>query len=497
MHRLKAQSARAVLWAAVRLWVTQGWEFLVFVIVSRQLAPADFGTITFASAILAMLRIMIEGGMTTMIVRAPSLTPLLINTIFWTNVAIAAVLAGIVALAAPAIASACKVPMVAEVLPWLALGMLFQGLSEVQRGLLRRNMEFRLLAMRSFLAALTGGIFGVVMAFRGFGVWSLVALHLTGGAAGTVLLWSVRTWAPAMEYSWTQLRGIMNFSLLVLAEAFVQAFARRLDHLLVGGCMGTASLGLFSSGQRLANGIKGLFQSALGSAALPAFAKVQDDPERLRRAVITTTRLSAATILPALAIAAIVARPLIEMLLGSRWAGAAVVVQATAVATAITQVFRVSRSALLASGHAGRNLLLQVAGTIARAIAIVTFAPAGLPSVALALVAVEVLVQPLDAIYARRRLGLKFSSLISASGPPILTTLLASGAAVAVLAALPGAAAPLQVALPALTLIAVHIGALAVLKPDRLSEIESVIRLALKRPAHAGNRKSNPPPGTP
>jgi len=58
------------------------------------------------------------------------------------------------------------------------------------------------LAIRTITAKVIGGIVGITLAIKGFGVWSLVGRNLTKSFAGVLILWILSDWRPGLDVSY-------------------------------------------------------------------------------------------------------------------------------------------------------------------------------------------------------------------------------------------------------------------------------------------------------
>jgi O-antigen/teichoic acid export membrane protein len=177
---LKARALRGVLWNLVEVLGTQGTAFLVFVLLARLLQPASFGLVALAGSVIMVLQIFVEAGFSTAIVRAEEVTEQKLNTAFWIGVGVALLLVLALSLSA-SVAALYGTPGLAPVLRALAWIMLFSSLSAVHTALLVRKLDFRSKALRRLVAVIAGGIAGVTMALLDYGVWALVGKQAVEG----------------------------------------------------------------------------------------------------------------------------------------------------------------------------------------------------------------------------------------------------------------------------------------------------------------------------
>src|SRR4029453_153124 len=82
-------------------------------------------------------------------------------------------------------------PQLAPIIRWMSLSFLLSCLGAVQGSMLRRELRFKSLALRSLTGEVSGGLVGVLTALAGAGVWSLVAMRLTSTAINCLILWKI------------------------------------------------------------------------------------------------------------------------------------------------------------------------------------------------------------------------------------------------------------------------------------------------------------------
>ena len=197
-----------------------------------------------------------------------------------------------------------------------------ESLVVVQQALLRRDMEFKKLALRANVSVLVGGSVGLTLAFQGYGVWALVAQHLMTSAAGVVLLWAVSDWRPGFRFSRTAARDLIGFS----SGAFLGRIAifvnNRSDALLMGIFFGPVAVGLYRLADRLMGILVDLSSHSIQAVALPEFSRLQSDPEALKASARRCLKTSATIAIAPLAVMAASSQEIMA-LVGEKWADAA------------------------------------------------------------------------------------------------------------------------------------------------------------------------------
>ena len=156
-----------------------------------------------------------------------------------------------------------------------------------------REFRYRDLAIRKLVGSVSGGIIGIVMALKGFGIWSLVAQQLIGRFMDLLTLYWVTRWFPRFRFSTSCLADMFSYGWKILGSNLLQFASTQLDRFIIGQLLGVAALGVYVVGRRLVEVILGVIASVIGRVALSIFARLQGDHTRLLRGSIMVARTSA------------------------------------------------------------------------------------------------------------------------------------------------------------------------------------------------------------
>jgi len=309
-------------WAFYMTWADRAFSVFFTFLLAAILGPRDFGIVALALIYIAVVQLLLEGGIQTAVVQREDLEDDHLDSAFWVNLAWCLLLAAGSFLLAGWWARLNGVPELKEVVQVLSVILVIYGLTIVQLGLFQREMRFRALAIRETLAVLVGGVLGLVLALRGAGVWALVAQQL--GFAGTqlVLLWAMSTWRPRFRFSRAHARDLVGFSSGVFLSNLGGFLNRRADALLMGIFFGPTAVGLYRLADRFSDNVLELTMRPIGHVSLPFFSRLQNDRPALRDAVASSIRTVLILTVPAMAVMAACSDWLMA-LMGPEWEPAA------------------------------------------------------------------------------------------------------------------------------------------------------------------------------
>lgn len=428
MKDLRQAALRGTLWSGVQQAGDKAIRLPVYLVLAHLLSPQAFGLVALAIVYIEFAQLFLNQGLTAAIVQRHALEREHLESAFWGNIVFAILLAAGSAAAAGPIAALLGQEALEPIIRWLSLGFLLSALSATQDALLRRELQFRALAVRSIGGMAAAGVAAIALAILGFGVWSLVALQLVYQAVEVVLLWRASDWRPRFRFSARHYRELFAFGVNMLG-VHVLRFARiRVDQLLVGSLLGTTALGYYSMARTILNGVAGLVSGSIGPVLWSTFARLQAEGERLARAIYQAAEMLALVTWPAYVGIAAVAPEIVEAFLGEQWLPSIPVVQAFALAAVAHSVNGLNLTAITATGAVRWRVRLEVLVAVASVGAIVLAVPHGIAAVGWAFAGVLYLMQPVELWAATRLLPIRAAVYLRRLALPIAASLLMWGA---------------------------------------------------------------------
>jgi PST family polysaccharide transporter len=479
---LAAVARSGTRWTIVQFGGARLVTFVVFLILARLLTPVDFGLVAMALVFVELLQLLVEGGFAQALIQRPELERGHLDTVFWTSLVTGIGLAGALAALAGPIARLYDQPMLTRILPVLGIGLVLAALGATQTAQLRRELRFRPLGMRALVSNLVAGLIGVLVALRGGGVWALVWQYLALNGMQSLLLWTSTGWRPGLEASRRHFTDIFRFSRHTLGIQFLEFANRRSDDLLVGILLGPIALGLYSVAYRLLSSLLDVLTSVLVGVGYPIFARLQDDPARLRAGYVRVMRVGAALAFPSFLFLALAADEIISVVFGGQWLPATRIMAVLTLAGAVQVLVAVTDSCLTAIGRPELVFRIRALGTALQVAAFVAAAPFGILWVAVALVLRVYLLAPLPVWCLIKAGVIDLRGLLRGLVPPFLCTALTlaavAGARLGTLQVLgPGA----RLSVMALTAATIFVGSLAVLDRALLRELTSSLPVRHRR----------------
>ena len=311
--------ADGVFWSALDRFGQQSVQFVIGVVLARILMPEEFGLIAMLAIFMAIAQTFIDGGFGQALIQSQSVDRTAECTIFYFNILVGFTAVGLLFLAAPWIAAFYEQPSLVALTRVLALNLVINAFGIVQTAILTKRMNFKIQLKVGLIATILSGVVGITMAYRGFGVWSLVALSISSNLARTALLWLLHSWRPVWTFNWASLRTLFGFGSMLLLSSLLFVVFRNIYLLVIGKLFTSADLGFYTRADQMQRLSTDNLSDVVCRVTFSAFSSVQDDKERLKNGVQKAMAIIVLFNFPIMVGLIVVAEPLVHVLLTDKW----------------------------------------------------------------------------------------------------------------------------------------------------------------------------------
>ena len=422
---LRQRAVRGVLWNAVEKWSVRLSTLIGFVVLGNLLTPEAFGVVALAMTFISLLTTVTDAGFAAYLIQLRRLTDASTSTAFYTSSAMALVLAGILAAAAPLISGWLDTPELERVIPALAVALVIAGLSSVPATLLRRELRFKELAVRQVAATVLSVAVAVGLALAGAGVWALVGQTLVRSVVALVVLWATSDFRPRRLFDRTEARAMTSYGSKSVVVHLGNQVNSEGQTFLIGALAGPVALGYWAIASRLVNVVVEVCTSIIGTVANPVFARLQGDGQRLARALGTAMALAALVTVPVLVCLSLTSREVVPAVFGSQWVPAAALAAIVTVRGVLRSLSGFGASVLMATGHPSAELVATATLVVVQ-LSLVALFHDDLVVMAVALTVGTGLTIPIRIVQLRRLLGVPLRTYAATA-----SVLLAAGVAAA------------------------------------------------------------------
>ena len=316
---LRQKAASGMIWTALQKYSTMFIQFVSGIILARLLTPYDYGCIGMLSIFMVLAEAFIDGGFGSALIQKKQPSQEDYSTIFFWNLGMAVLMYAVLYFSAPVIARFYDIPLLSDVLRVQGFVLFIYAFNIVQRNQLKKKLNFKVLSIVSIVTSIISLSITIVMAYKGYGVWALVAQNLITAAIPAIVFWFFIKWRPIMTFSWKSFRELFGFGFYMFLTHFVNKFCSKIGRLMIGKVYSPATLGYYSKGASTEDLASTSISSVMTQVTYPLYAQVQDDKTALGNMVKRlTTSLSYITF-PLMFILILIAKPLFVLLYSDRW----------------------------------------------------------------------------------------------------------------------------------------------------------------------------------
>lgn len=316
---LKQKATKGVIWVAVQKYFLTLITFVSDIVLARLLTPYDFGCIEMLAIFMLLSETLVNGGFGSALIQKKKPTQEDYSTIFFWNLGMAAILYMILFFCAPAIARFYKIPLLSSVLRVQGLVLFVYSFSIVQANQLRKQFKFKVLAIVSVIASIVALSVTILMAYQGFGVWSLVVKNLITWGLTSLIFWFYVKWRPSLVFSWRSFKELFSFGFYMLLSHLITSFSTKLQGLLIGKVYSPSTMGYYSKASGTESHASTTISQILDKVTYPLYSEAQDNLQRLGNIVKKLTMSLSYVTFPLMFILLLVAKPLFILLYTEKW----------------------------------------------------------------------------------------------------------------------------------------------------------------------------------
>lgn len=357
---LKDKTVKGVGWSAADNVISYAVSFVVSIILARLLTPDDYGLLGLIGIFTAISATITTAGFGNALIRKKSPSNADYNTVFIFNLATSIVLYFVLFLCAPAISRFFGREELVALTRVSSLSIVIGALALTQRVQLTKRIDFKTQMKIKLIAYFSSGVIGIVMAFLGFGVWALVAQHLSSSLLEMVCLWLFNKWIPKLYFSKDSFRELFGYSWKILVSRLIDTIWKELYQVVVGKFYSPATLGQYTRAKSFAQLFSTNLTEVVQRVTFPVLSEIQDDKERMiaaYRQMIKVTMFVTAICMFAVGA---VAEPLIYCLIGAKWHEAATYLPFICVSMSLYPLHAINLNMLQVQGRSDIFLILEI-----------------------------------------------------------------------------------------------------------------------------------------
>ena len=336
-----------VIWSGVEKFANSGIQLILNLILANLIIPEEFGLVAMLSILISIGQTFIDSGFSQSLIHKQNRSREDYSTVFFFNIAISLLFYAFVFLLAPFISVFYKNPVFTKLTRIVGLNLIISSFSIVQRAILIIRTDFRTQSIISLISTITGGVFGIILAYRGYGVWAMVCQSLLFHSISVFLLWLFVKWRPSFLFSISSFKELFSYGSKLLGSRLLNTICQNIHTMLIGRFFSQSKVAYFNNANLISLYSAGYLNEIITRAMFPFLCEVQDEREKIRSLFVKQIRFSCFVIFPIMASIIVLARPFVLVVLNENWIGSITLIQILAFAymwyplMSINQMFNV------------------------------------------------------------------------------------------------------------------------------------------------------------
>ncbi len=243
---LKEKTIHGLWWSFVDNFANLGIQLVAGIILARILTPREFGLMGMLTLFIAVSQSFIDSGFNNALIRKKECTSTDYSTVFYYTLTISTGIFIALFLLSGWISSFFGEPLLKPMIRIISAGLILNAAGSIQMTILTRQINFKSLTRVSVIASSGSGIIAIIMAFQGYGVWSLVAQTIGRYILNSALLWIWSRWKPLWAFSRQSFRELFSFGGNIMLSNLIDTLYRNVYYLIIGKYFQATELGYYT-----------------------------------------------------------------------------------------------------------------------------------------------------------------------------------------------------------------------------------------------------------
>lgn len=357
---LKNKAIKGVAWSLAGNMANKVIQFIISMILARLLTPSDYGLLGMLGFFIGIASTFIDSGFSSALIQYKDREYKDYCTVFYVNLGMSILMYGILYLFSPFIAEFYKQPILIPIIRIYCLTLIIGAMTAVNNIKLTIELNYKLSNIVSTASALLSGIIGVICAYCGLGVWSLIIQQLTASFLRMILLFRFVKWYPRLVFSIRSFKRFFSYGSKLLVSNLIHSAYSQMYPLVIGKQFSAADLGYVARAQGFNDVAAGTVNGILGSVSFPILSRVQDDEKELLRVYDRYIQISAFLVFPIILFLCGIAKPMILFLLTDKWAPSILLLQILSVSYLWDGIIGINLKLLYVKGRTDLVLKLEI-----------------------------------------------------------------------------------------------------------------------------------------
>lgn len=268
----KKKIVYGIAWSFTDNILQQLINFIVGIILARILIPSEFGTLGIISIFIAISNTFVNMGLSDALINKKETTERDYSTVFYANIIFGILVYIILFFLAPFISSFFNIDSLTILIRFTGISIILVSISSIQRTLLTKNLEFRIIAIVSLISVFISGCIAIYMALNNYGIVSLVVRMVLGQFCTTILFWVLHKWRPKFIFDINSFIQLWKYGINLFSARILDTIYDNLYYIIIGKFFTASALGYYTRAETFKNILSNNISSTLQRVSFSALS---------------------------------------------------------------------------------------------------------------------------------------------------------------------------------------------------------------------------------
>lgn len=417
---------KGMFWSFILQFFNQLITFSIQLVLIRFISPADFGLIGMLVVFIGIATALIDGGMTSSLIRNNQVDNRDYSTIFFYNLFFSVIIYIVFFNLAPIIGKFYNQPVLVKIARVYGLIFIFSSFGAVQNIMLVKKMEFKKQAIITLPPIILGGALGVLLAVKNYGVWSIVYSMLATSFLTSFLLFFLSDWKPSLLFDRDKLKFHFLYGYKISVSSALDNLFTNIYPILIGRLYNPTAVGYYTRANSLMMLPVGNLSIVLNRVVFPLFSKVQNDVVVLKRLYKKIMQIIFYVLAPTTALMILLSNEIVLVLFTVAWIQIVPIFQILCFVGLIYPLHLYSLMIIQVKGRSALYLKLEIVKKIIIVLSLFVSVKFGFLGILIGSVLASIITLPINTYYAGEFINYRMFEQLKDLFPIFIATIIMS-----------------------------------------------------------------------
>lgn len=360
---IEGKVVSGMFWRLLERFAAQGVQMVLTIVLARLLSPADYGMISLVMVFISLANILAHNGLGQALIQNINSDQKDFSSAFYFSFFVSLVMYGVLYLTAPIVSSFYDMN-ITSIIRVLSVMVIIGGVNSIQQAYVAKKMIFKKFFWSTLGGTVASAIIGIILAYKGFGVWALVVQQITNLFFDTLILWFTVSWRPTKQFSFNSVRNLYQYGWKLLISGLLNTGFDNVYALIIGKAYTSEELGYYNRGKQYPEFIVSNVNSAMDSVLFSAFSHEQNDKDKVKELMKEMLSISTFIIFPMMSGLIAISNNIITILLTEKWIKCVPFLAFSSIYYALWPIHTINLQVIKSMGRSDIFLKLEIAKKI-------------------------------------------------------------------------------------------------------------------------------------